>query len=328
MTDWFPEGLHDDMRPRMFKASESAEPFALATIIDADGGPRPIGAQMVITKNAAWGYLSGGCVEADVALHAREVLVDKAPRTLVYGRGSPFIDMRLPCGGRIEIMIECVEVDDDALARLRDLSALRVPAVWESNGHDRRCGPEHEVPRVRRDSSFQRIYQPRQRLVVVGSDPFALALASLGGLVGWETTLLAPFGPAEDPPGGVQCDRRRAEVALEEIAPDPWTAIAVATHDQEADQDALVPSLQSLAGYVGVLGSRRRLPERILELRRAGLTESEIRRLHAPIGLAISARSPWEVAVSIAGEIIASTNGGQLTAGPTLPIAAHAAPIH
>src|SRR3546814_15588089 len=66
----------------------------------ADGGPRPVGAQMVVTETDSWGFLSGGCIESDVARNGREVIRDGRVRTLVYGKGSPFIDIRLPCGDR------------------------------------------------------------------------------------------------------------------------------------------------------------------------------------------------------------------------------------
>lgn len=308
MVDWLPGGLEDDMRPRMFEAADAGRPFALATIVGADGGPRPVGSQMVVTHDEAWGFLSGGCIEADVTLHARAVLADDVPRTLVYGRGSPFIDMRLPCGGRLEVMVERVEPGDAALARLRDLTAARMPASWESDGRERRCIPAHEAPPVRRDFSLRRLYHPRRRLLVVGADPFAQAIAGLGVQIGWDTALLSSFGPEGAPPIPVRCDRRPVGVVLDELAPDAWTAIAVATHDLSADQEVLAPALRSDAGYVGVLGSRRRLPERIEGLRRAGLSEVRIDRLRAPIGLPIRARSPWEVAVAVVGEIVAQAN--------------------
>ncbi|MGB5779929.1 MAG: XdhC family protein, partial [Allopontixanthobacter sediminis] len=79
---------------------------------------------------------------------------------------------------------------------------------------------------------------------------------------------------------------------------------AVATHDLDLDEAALVPALRSRAGYVGVLGSRRKLAQRRVGLAEAGLTEAEISRLHAPIGIAIYAQSPWEVAVAVIAEII------------------------
>ena len=296
------------MRQRMFEASAAGRAFALATIIDADGGPRPIGSQMVVTKDAAWGFLSGGCIEADVALHGRATLADGEPRRLVYGRGSPFIDMRLPCGGRLEVLVERVPAGDEAVASLESLTKLRAVALWESNGRERSCRVAQEAGGKLADPLVRRLYHPAQRLAVVGSDPFALAIAGLGTRIGWDTHLLAPFGPGAPPPYRVACDRRPIAQALHDLAADRWTAIAVATHDLELDQDALIAALRSDAGYVGVLGSRRRLPERVAGLRAAGLTEAEIKRLRAPIGLPIRARSPWEVAIAVAAEIIAAAS--------------------
>lgn len=296
-------GLEDDVRPRMFAAADRGQPFALATIISADGGPRPLGAQMVVTESASWGYLSGGCIEDDVALNAREVIKSGEPRTLVYGEGSPFIDIRLPCGGRIEVAVERVPPDDTALHALRSLTAARRPAVWTSNGSKRTCVPAEDCGDIGREPILRR-YDPALRLIVVGSDPFALAICAMGKTIGWEAVLLAPFGPAGDAPFGIRHDRRPLERSLQELGLDRWTAVAVATHDLELDEAALVLALRSRAGYVGVLGSRRKLAQRRVGLAEAGLTEAEISRLHAPIGIAIYAQSPWEVAVAVIAEII------------------------
>src|SRR3546814_12230978 len=75
----------------MFAAADEGLSFALATIVAADGGPRPVGAQMVVTETDSWGFLSGGCIESDVARNGREVIRAGRVRTLVYGKGSPFI---------------------------------------------------------------------------------------------------------------------------------------------------------------------------------------------------------------------------------------------
>jgi xanthine dehydrogenase accessory factor len=128
VTDWMFTGLEDDVRLRMFEAAASGRTYALATIVDADGGPRPVGSQMVITTDEAWGFLSGGCIEADVALHGREVMAQGSPRRLVYGRGSPFIDMRLPCGGRLEVMVERLHCGDVSDWR----SSERTRSRWQS----------------------------------------------------------------------------------------------------------------------------------------------------------------------------------------------------
>lgn len=308
-------GLEDDMRPRMFEAAAAGNAFALATIIAADGGPRPVGAQMVITQHDAWGFLSGGCIEADVALHGRQVLIDGDPRTLVYGRGSPFVDMRLPCGGRIDVLIERVQADDAAVARLRAMSAARMPALWSSDGRKRSCTPLDDQVHALAGAALRRPYSPRQRLAVAGTDAFALAIAALGATIGWEAILLSP-AVSTGAPAGVRIESAPIVEALATIAPDPWTAIAIATHDADADREALVQALRSGAGYVGVLGSQRRIPERLAALRAAGLDDAQIARLHAPIGLPIRASSPWEVAVAVVGEVIALREGHANSARP------------
>jgi xanthine dehydrogenase accessory factor len=300
---WLVSGLEDDIRPHMFAAAERGQPFALATIVAADGGPRPVGAQMVVTDSESWGFLSGGCIEDDVALNARQAIADGAMRHLVYGEGSPFVDIRLPCGGRIEVMIERVGAGDRAVADLQRLTAKRVPALWSSDGEQRTCLP---VEQASETAPIRKLYEPVQRLIVIGSDPFALAIGGMGRTLGWDVTLLSPFGPSESAPFQLDCDRRALDEAFDDLALDRWTAIAVATHDLDLDERALVPALNSQAGYVGVLGSRRKLPERIERLAAAGLSQAQIDRLRAPIGLAIPARSPWEVAVSVIAEVIAA----------------------
>ena len=181
-----------DLRPRMFALVRRAEPFALATIFARAGGPRATGSQMVITGEAWHGFLSDGCIRADVALHGRGLLADGEPRRLAYGQGSPFIDMRLPCGGRLDVLVERVMAGDPAVLALESLSDARVPAIWESDGSSQRCAPSAPAPPGLRNAVVRRPFKPAQRLVVVGSDPFAKALADLGAHLGWETRRIDP----------------------------------------------------------------------------------------------------------------------------------------
>ena len=150
-----------------------------------------------------------------------------------------------------------------------------------------------------------RRHAPASRLVVVGGDPITLAIARLAVDAGFETALVRPKGPAAPPPlPGVRYFRGEPAEAFETLGLDAWTAVAIATHDIDIDHDALLAVLPSAAGYVGALGSRRRLPERLARLRADGLEEAAIGRLNAPIGLNIGARAPWEVAVSVIAEVI------------------------
>jgi xanthine dehydrogenase accessory factor len=111
----------------------------------------------------------------------------------------------------------------------------------------------------------------------------------------------------EPPPlAGVAYRREEPAAALGAIGLDPWTAVAVATHDAELDHAALMAALPSEAFYVGALGARRRLPDRQAWLQQAGVDEGAISLLRAPIGLDIGGKAPWEVAVAVLAEIIAA----------------------
>jgi xanthine dehydrogenase accessory factor len=320
LPDWPMFGLGDDARPALRAARDAGQPCALATIVGLDGGgPRPIGAQMVIGEDLLSGFLSGGCLEADVVGHAQACLADGEPRRLVYGAGSPWPDIRLLCGARIELMVERISPDDAAVARLLALRDARAPANWISDGRERLCALPIETP-LAWDGAFQRLYEPVPKLVVLGGDPSALAIAWLGAQSGFETTLVRPKGPETPPPFDVAYRREEPAPALAAVGLDRWTAVAVATHEAEADHAALTAALPSEAFYVGALGARRRAGERLAALRAAGVGEADIARLRTPIGLAIGGKAPWEVAISVLGEITAlryaRANGSASTSAP------------
>jgi xanthine dehydrogenase accessory factor len=303
LPDWPLFGLGDDARPALEAARATGQACALATITVLDGGgPRPVGTQMVVGQGVLSGFLSGGCLEADVVGHAEACLADGEPRRLVYGAGSPWPDIRLLCGARIDILVERIAADDEAVARLLALRDVRAPAVWISDGRRRVCGARHEVPQAW-SGAFWRTFEPIHRLVVLGADPTALAIAQLGAQAGFETTLVRPKGPETPPPFDVAYSRDEPAEALAAVGLDRWTAVAVATHEAEADHAALTYALPSKAFYVGALGARRRAPERLAWLKAAGIGEADIARLSTPIGLPIGGKAPWEVAISVLAEI-------------------------
>ena len=310
LPDWPLFGYADDMRPALAAARAADVPAALVTLHTVEGGgPRPPGAQMLFAEGIVSGFLSGGCVEGDVALHAAETLADGRPRRLVYGEGGPWPDIRLLCGARIEILVERVLPDDRAVGRLLDRTAARRPALWVTDGDQRElidaagdaaaCAVDLQPFQVRR------LHLPVPRLAVVGADPIALAIAQLGAQAGFETHLIRPKGPSEAPAiAGVTYSRKEPAEALAALGLDPWTAVAVATHDWDVDQASLMAALPSSASYVGVLGARRRLPERVARLKAAGISEASLARLKAPIGLDLGGKAPWEVAVAVIAEVI------------------------
>jgi len=314
LPDWPDYGLLEDMRGPLFAALRKGETVVLATLCRVEGGgPRPEGTQMVFTLPPngpleVHGFMSGGCVEADVARHAIAVMASGAPMRLVYGPSSPWPDIQLLCGAEIEILLEPIAPSDVAAHGLEQAYLKRQSGVWISDGttrnfdlgsHGRDCQWTSEP------FSMARAYDPVPRLIVVGSDPTALAIASLGVTAGFQTWLNRPKGPASAPPvPGLGYLRQDPEAALQQIGMDPWTYVAVASHDADTDHPALVAALNSSAAYVGLLGARRRLPERLAALKAAGVTDEAIGRLHAPIGMNLGGKAPWEVAISVLGEMI------------------------
>ncbi len=326
LPEWPLFGMTDDVRPALRQARDAGQACILATLVDVQGGgPRPAGTQMVFAPGITAGYFSGGCVESDVADHAFACLADGEPRALVYGAGSPWPDIQLLCGARIEIFLERVAPDDAALFELLAAQVERRPVVWVSDGVARRCAAEVEPwP----ETQVVRRYAPVPRLIVVGGDPTALAIAQLGAQSEFETTLVRSKGPETPPPiPGLAYRRDEPKSAFAAIGVDEWTAIAIATHDLETDRAALREALPSRAGYVGLLGARRRLPDRVGPLRVEGMAEAAIARLHAPIGLDIGGKAPWEVAVSVIGEVMALRHArGRGSTSTTDPAAAADAP--
>ena len=331
LPDWPLWGLADDIRPALRAARVAGSPVALATIVGLDGGgPRPVGTQMLIAPEGASGFLSGGCLEADVAAHAVGVLASGEPARLIYGQGSSWPDIRLLCGSRVEILLEAIGSDDAAAHALLALSEARVPAFWLSDGRRRACGPL-ESPPAAWPGAWRKTYPPATRLIVVGADPAAVATARLGPPPGLETTLVRPRGPKSPPPlVGVAYRREPPGEALAALVLDAWTAVAVATHDAALDHEALAFALPSAAFYVGALGARRRTPERTAALAAGGLDAASLTRLVSPIGLDLGGKAPWEVAIAVLAQITAyQANGYRAPSGqPAALRAESASPIY
>jgi xanthine dehydrogenase accessory factor len=143
------------------------------------------------------------------------------------------------------------------------------------------------------------------RMIVVGAVHIAQPLAAMASLAGYAVTIVDPrqaFATAERFPS-VALDGDWPDEALRRLAPDARTAVVALTHDPKLDDPALGVALRSPAFYVGALGSRKTHAARLERLRASGVEEARLGRIHAPVGLAIGARSPAEIAVSILAQV-------------------------
>lgn len=317
-ADWPEQGWTDDVRSALERARQAGRPCALVTLYAVAGpSPRPLGAQMLVGDEVV-GHLSGGCIEADVTLHARACLADGEPRRLVYGQGSPWRDIRLACGGRLDLLVERIAPDDPAIAELLRRSRARHPAALASDGRTRQVVAT--VSSAPPAGGYVRAYSPPTRLIVVGRDPTALAMCALGLQIGFEVVLVSPQGPSRPPPmAGLRYLRQAPAVALGAVGLDPWTAVVVATHDPEWDEAALTAALPSAAAYVGALGARSRVADQRTRLQAAGLASEALDRLHAPIGQPGYGKAAWSIAVSAIAEILQATSPADNPARPSQP---------
>lgn len=311
-ADWPLFGWVDDIRPALAKAVGAGRPTVLATLYKVEGSaPRGPGAQMLFDGSRASGYFSGDCIEGDVANHAAQVLAEGAPRHLHYGFGSPWIDIRLRCGGALHVFLERLAPDCQAAHDLLRLTEERRPCLWRSDGLDRRVTPgDGPLLAVSQDPfRLERRHDPRRRLIVSGGDPGALAVAQLGALAQFETILLRPDGPHSPPPFPVsQYLREDPAEALARLGVDPWTAYLGATHEDHHDLGGCLAALRGGAGYVGMIGAKSRAAGRLAALEAAGATKGELAELHLSPGIAGLGKSPWEVATGIMAEIMQALN--------------------
>lgn len=307
-ADWPIFGWEDDVRPALADAMAASRPVALATLYRVEGSaPRGPGTQMLFDGGKAVGYFSGDCIEGDVANHAAQVIADGQARHLHYGLGSPWIDIRLRCGGALYIFVERIDPGDPAVTALLGHAERREQCLWSSDGIARsvQAGEGAVLTYAEQPFRFSRRYDPRPRLIVSGGDPGALALARMAALSSFETVLVRPDGPESPPPFPVsRYIRREPAEALEELGVDEWTAYVGATHEDHHDLGGCLRALREGAAFVGMIGAKSRTAGRLAALRSAGATEAELERLRLSPGMHALGKAPWPVAAGIMAEIM------------------------
>ena len=152
---------------------------------------------------------------------------------------------------------------------------------------------------------FLNVYNPPLRLIIVGAVHIAQPLARMAAMTGYDVTVIDPraaFASAERFPG-VTVMTEWPDDAMATLAPDPRTAIVTLTHDPKIDDPALEVALHSNAFYIGALGSKKTHNARLYRLGKAGFGDNDVARICGPVGLAIGAKSPAEIAVAILAQI-------------------------
>ncbi len=313
---------------------------AIATVVERQGSaPRDPGASLAVNERGEIaGSVTGGCVEPAVIREAHEVLAGGPARIVRYGiADDDAFDVGLSCGGTVAILIHALDVElvaplAEAIAADRPV-ALAISlgdAIGEQRLVRSDAGPTDAVDLAAQalldvgDSAIVRAgadelvfvesYAPRPAMYVFGAVDHASALVTVGRFLGYRVSVCdarALFVTAERFPDADELVVDWPDRFLERSPVDRRTAICVLTHDPKFDVPALKAALASPAGYIGAMGTPRTRDEREERLRAEGVGDADLARIHAPIGLSIGARTPAEVAVSVAAQLIESTTAAR-----------------
>ena len=184
-----------------------------------------------------------------------------------------------------------------------DLDALAVRAAARDES-----GPAE----FQGETWFIKVFNPPVALVIVGAVHIAQPLSRMAAALGWRVSVIDPrtaFASEARFPG-VTLSHAWPDEALAEIEVTGRTAVVTLTHDPKLDDPALQEALRSRAFYVGALGSRKTHAARLARLAAAGFSDEAVSRIRGPVGLAINARSPGEIAVSILAQIVETLRAG------------------
>lgn len=285
----------------------SDQPGVLAIITEISGPSyRPLGAMMaVFDDKSRIGTLSSGCVESDIALHAVATLAGNGPSKVVYGAGSPFADIQLPCGGGLEITL-VPNPDRAILAEICNRHMARRTAVLSLNLTSGMISVRDEGTTGRKDDIFNIRIEPELFFYVFGKGPEATTFAGLVQSGGYPNLLLSPDEETLAIARQSGCDTRHLTSAAfpDDLTPDAYSAIILFFHDHEWEPPILARAARTRAFYIGAQGSKRAAEARRAELRAMGSTDAELARIKGPIGLILSARDARKLAVSVLAEVL------------------------
>lgn len=257
------------------------------------------------------GTVSGGCIEEDLVERiSLSEYASTQPTLVEYGVTAEENErLGLPCGGRITLLLQKLKSSDcDWIVQILE-------ALGKRQCIERKLDLATGITSLTPTDAFTTLtlnekhlahgFGPQMRMLLVGAGQLSQSLAELAQAMDYEvivTDTRQHFldqweGPDVERVQGMPDDVVRARAA------DQHSVIITLTHDPRIDDMALMEALEGDAWYVGALGSQRTTQKRLERMRMLGITESNIAKLHAPVGLDIGSKTPLEIAISIMAQL-------------------------
>jgi len=288
----------------------------LCTVVATVGAsPRPVGSLLAYSaRGEQVGSLSGGCVEDDLLekLHNGELRIDK-PQLLEYGVTAEENErLGLPCGGRLHILVEYWPADEALRAEVEKLHELLQQrkivrrSLNLTTGLWRAEQAGQFAPLELTATTLTQHYGPRLQLLLIGAGEVARSVAAMAQMLDYRVLVCDPRRHLIEQWNldGVDLLNCMPDDAVREHCRDDAHSIVITlTHDPRIDDMALMEALQHDLFYVGALGSERTSSARRERLRQLDLSEQQIAKLHAPVGLKIGSKRPPEIAIAILAEL-------------------------
>ena len=285
---------------------DQGQSCALVVIVGIHGGTmRESGAMMAVTDSGeVAGYISSGCVDADIVHQAQQVITNGQPMLVKYGKDSPFKDLELPCGGSIEVLV-MTNLDSEIVTIAHQSLQQRLEITLRFS--------EQNLMTIERESSqiveqgegdFVCLYKPKIRLRLVGRGAVVSELAKQAIQSRLDVYLQSPekkIVEGLNPNHFVHLiDPHNPPASMD----DAYTAVVLLFHDHEWEPALLKQALAGNAFYIGAMGSLRTHAIRCARLSDLGVSNAQIDRIKAPLGIIPFMRDANLLALSTLAEII------------------------
>lgn len=272
---------------------------------------RGIGTIMAVTEDGACaGSFSGGCVEKAVVAEAVDAIRDGGARLVRFGAGSPYIDIRLPCGSGIDLLftpLPSLAPVAGALERLeaREPVCLSLHRNGEVSGGAAREG---KMLSHWEGDAFALMLAPPLRVILFGQGEELTGTARLAACYGARVEAYTPDAgnAALLRAEGIAVEHLRSSRNLPDLTPDRWSALLFLFHDRDWEEHLIRQALDGDYFLIGALGSRRTHEGRLALLAAQGVSAEARARLRGPIGMIPATRDPQMLALSVLGEVVAA----------------------